>query len=98
MGSGTAKVVRGSFVGTGSALSVETVGFLPRSVKLFNETGLVTAQWIEGMADLAGLKQVTDGTISLMTAGITPTATGFDVGADSDLNASAETVYFEATD
>ena len=98
MASGAARVMRGSFVGTGAALTVRTVGFRPRSVKLFNQTGLATAQWVVGMTDLAGLKQVTDGTISLMTAGVTPLSNGFGLGADSDLNASAEVVYYEATD
>jgi hypothetical protein len=99
MASGTSRVVRGSFVGTGSAKNIRTVGFRPRTVKLWNVTGLVSAVWLDTMADAAAVKAVTDGTQSYITSdGITPLSDGFTCGADADINASAEIVHWEATE
>jgi len=97
MSSGVRRVYRGAFEGTGADLDVKTVGFRPKHVTLLNVTGLVRAEWNESMADDTAVKTVTDGTISVISSnGITPLANGFSVGADTDINVSAEVVHFEA--
>ena len=99
MASGISRVVRGAVSGTGSALNVRTVGFRPRTVRLFNVTGLVTAIWQDTMPDASALKAVTAGDIGYITSdGITPLSNGFTIGADSDINAAAEVVHWEAID
>jgi len=100
MPAGTRKVV-GSFIGTGSALNITTVGFRPRSVKLWNITGLTTAVWMRDMPDASAFKQFNHDTVqnAYVTAnGITPLSNGFTVGTDADLNTADEVVHFEASD
>ena len=99
MASGTSRVVRGSFVGTGSALNCRTVGFRPRTVRLLNLDGVAKATWLNTMPDAAMWKVVTAGTQAYVTTGgITPLADGFQLGADTDLNVSGEVVHWEATE
>ena len=97
MASGAAKVVRGSFKGTGSNIDITVVGFRPRSVKLWNQSGLATAEWTETMADGSMVKRITAGTMTFpTTGGITPLAAGFRLGNGADMNVSGEKVHFEA--
>lgn len=99
MGSSTTKVMRGSVVGTGSAINVQTVGFRPKSVKLINADSDDEGYWHDHMADDSLFKRVKAGTASVVTsAGITPLADGFTFGADADLNVSGETVHWEASE
>lgn len=99
MASGAAKVIRGSVVGTGSAIDVRTVGFRPRSVKLENVGGNVSARWQHTMADASAALEITDGTKSLITAdGITPLSDGFTIGADANINAATELIHWEAVE
>lgn len=99
MASGTSRVMRGAFVGTGATLDVRTVGFRPRSVHLINMASADEMHWHHYMADAAALKRVTAGTGSILTTlGITPLAAGFRLGADTDLNVAGETVFWEATE
>lgn len=99
MASGAAKVIRGSFLGTGADIDIRSVGFRPRSVKLWNIDGIATAVWLDGMADASAFKEITAGTKSVITTlGITPLSDGFRLGADTDLNVSGELVRFEATE
>ena len=99
MASGAAKVVRGSFVGTGSALNVRTVGFRPRSVKVVNIDSDDEGYWQEGFADGAVYKRLkAGGGEYLGSDGITPLSDGFTFGADSDLNVDGEIVHYEATE
>jgi hypothetical protein len=93
----------GSFLGTGAALSVTKLGFRPRSVRLFNVAagGLCSLYWNKEMPDASGFKEVNHDTAqrSFITSnGITPLANGFQLGADADLNAAGELVYFEVRD
>lgn len=97
MGSGVSKTRNGSFNGTGSIVEVRGLDFRPRIVRLINETGLVTAEWHEGMADDSMVMRITAGTMTAETSdGITPTSEGFDVGANADLNAADELVRWVA--
>jgi len=103
MASGSGRVVRGSLVGTGSAIDVRTVGFRPASVKVHNVTGNCFGHWQESMPDASAQKTVDSGSgttdVSLITSnGITPLSDGFRFGADSDLNAAAEVVHYEASE
>lgn len=97
MSSGVSRVMAGSVVGTGSALSVKTVGFRPKKVELFNATSGDQLEWTQSMADAAGLKRVAAGTGSFITSnGVTPLGNGFTLGADADVNASGEVVHWVA--
>jgi len=103
MASGAAKIIRGSFVGTGSSKEIRTVGFRPRSVRVYNVTGNCQGVWLDTMADGACQKTVDSGAgtsdVSFITSnGITPLSNGFTFGADSDLNVAAEVVHFEASE
>lgn len=100
MSAETRKVV-GSFIGTGSAFNITTVGFRPRSVKLWNLTGLTTAVWIKGMPDASAFKQINHAdtqNVYVTSNGLTPLVNGFTVGTDADLNTAAETVFYEVSD
>jgi len=97
MASGT-QVVHGAFVGTGAGLTIETkIGFQPSRVVLLNVSAdPAKGEWQEGMTDDELYKQK-GGTTTLATSGgITPTATGFTLGTDTDLNVSGEQVLYSA--
>ena len=95
MGSGVSREQRGSFSGTGSLLTVDSVGFRPRQIRLINTASGDEATWTESMADASMYKRVAAGTGAMVTTGgLTPTATGFTLGTDADLNASGEQVLF----
>ena len=99
MASGTSRVVRGSFVGSGAALNVRTVGFRPRTVNLWNIDGLAKAHWQDTFPDASAWKVITAGTQSYITTnGVTPLSDGFQLGADADLNVSGEVVHWEAVE
>ena len=97
MGSGIRKTLFGAVEGTGAQLDVRTIPFRPTAVELFNNDGLAVARWQESMADGSMLKQITAGTISLVTGGngLTPLADGFRLGADTDMNVDGEVVYWK---
>ncbi len=98
MSSGVQLQVNGAVFGaTAANVDVTTVGFRPRRVELFNETGLAIATWLDTMADGEMLKTVTAGTISkVTTTGITPLANGFRIGQDADINVIAEKIHWVA--
>ncbi len=100
--SGQKRHAQGVYTGTGATLTVE-VGFLPTKVKLTSRAGdEATFQRNVGdtsMPDAAMHKRTAAGVGSYVTSlGITPTDTGFTIGADTDLNVSAELVDWEAID
>lgn len=96
MSSGVQLSKNGAVIGTGANLDVRTVGYRPRRVELFNETGLVTAVWTDSMADAAGIKRITAGDATVMTAGVTPLSDGFRIGTDADVNAVGEVIHWVA--
>ncbi len=91
----------GTVEGTTAAIAV-TVGFVPSYVKLINIDGDATMEWTEDLADGEGFKDLPTGTMALMaTGGITPKGPGgsylgFQIGTDSDVNGSAETIIWIA--
>jgi len=103
MASGGARVVTGSFTGSGAEIEIKKVGFQPRVVQLLNISGQCKADWLEGMADAAMMKTVDSGAgatdVSHVTSGgVTPLADGFKLGTDADLNAAGEVVHYACWD
>jgi len=102
MASGGSRCVTGAFVGTGSALDVP-VGFRPRAVEIINVTGNCRGGWCEPMPDAAMAKIVDSGSgttdLSYVTSGgVTPADDGFEIGADTDINAADEICFYKAWD
>lgn len=101
-----ANIAVGSYLDTGTAAAISiTTGFQPRYVKVVNvtaaSTGLVVMEWFEGMSDANGIKTYDEGTsetgVTLITTlGITPSATGFTIGLDTDLNVTSEQLHWMA--
>jgi len=101
------RVYTGTVTGTGAAINV-TTGFVPKYVRLFNVTGICFLEWTEEMAAGKGLKVVDSGTgatdISFISSnGVTPKGAaeadafmGFIIGADTDINVSAEVICWVA--
>lgn len=93
----------GTVEGTGSAINIQC-GFSPDYVRLINIDGDATLDWTSDMTDGEGYKFVAAGTnAQIATGGITPYAgtvggdnAGFTIGADADVNASAETIMWIA--
>lgn len=93
----------GTVEGTGAAINIE-LGFKPTIVKIFNVDGLATLEWNDAMPAASGVKRVTAGTMTWITSnGVSlydgvarTTGSGFTIGADADVNASGETIYWEA--
>ena len=97
--SGGTRIMTGSVTGTGSAINVRTIGFRPKTVKLINTGGLVKAEWISPMPDAAAFKTLNHDTAQgayITSDGITPLSNGFTIGADSDINASGEAIFYVA--
>lgn len=87
----------GVVIGTGASLDVTIPGRKARRVELINATNLVKAEWFEGMAEESAFKNKNDASTqnSLITAhGIKPIDGGFNIGTDSDLNSSGDTIYY----
>jgi len=89
-------MVTGKVKATGAALQVE-IPFTPRKVFVFNLTTAASLEWTYPMPDAAGVKRVTAGNQTYVTAdGITPTEAyvldhatdkrGFKIGALADIN------------
>lgn len=87
----------GSVVGTGAEIEIKKglIDFKPRVIRLFNVTGLVTAEFVEPMPDASALKRVTAGDLTYITTlGITPFFQGFKIGADTDINVAGEVIHW----
>lgn len=89
--------VTGAFMGTGASLTISTIGFKPRHLKLFNADDPAFGEYFEGMPDDYVAKQKGSATTYATSGGITLTATGFTIGTDTDLNVSGEQVFFHAS-
>ncbi len=102
----TPTIITDSVEGTGSAINI-SLGFVPSYVKCFNYddagSAAPTMEWWSGMTDGHGLKNTTDTQAKVTSGGISEydgadasAAKGFTIGADSDLNASGETIMYMA--
>jgi hypothetical protein len=93
----------GTVEGTGSAINIPC-GFQPNLVRLINIDGDAILDWTSDMGAGKGYKTVAAGTNALIaTGGITAytgsegsESEGFTIGADADVNASAETIVWVA--
>lgn len=93
----------GTVEGTGAAINV-SLGFTPSAVRIDNIDGDAILFWNDAMPDASGMKTVAAGTTAHITSnGVTPyagaeasAAKGFTIGADADVNASAETIVWTA--
>ncbi len=70
----------------GTAATIDfNIGFVPKTVKIFNTEGLAKMEWNDAMADASGVVTVTAGTMTFVVAlGITPVdgvGEGADIGA-----------------
>lgn len=92
----TTRVHVGSYLTDATAAAVAiTCGFRPRYVKVFNETSGDQIEWNETMADAEGFKKVAAGASAMVTSnGITPSANGFTIGLDTDINVINEQMSF----
>jgi hypothetical protein len=89
----------GAYVGTGTAFNVDTVGFRPKVVQIWNAGGLTFSTWTKTMADGSAHKIINHDTAQnavVTSNGITPRNNGFTVGTDADLNAAGETCHWVA--
>lgn len=83
--------------GATAAAFVITTGFKPRHVRIVNNTSQDELSWFEGMADASGFKRLAAGTgTAISSNGITPTANGFTVGLDTDINVIGEQLSWMA--
>jgi hypothetical protein len=93
----------GTVTGTGAAINV-VLGFVPAVVLLFNKTDPGVFIWTKDMANASALKLTDAPALTFPTSnGITPyegvagtTGKGFTIGADSDLNAASDVLYYVA--
>jgi len=101
MASPSNAVVCGSFIGTGSDMTIKTLQSKVKAIWLTNVTSGDSAFYQSSMADDSMMKRVAAGTNALVTTnGITPYSSsdgaGFAFGADADMNVAGEVVHYTA--
>lgn len=102
MSSPAHSVICGSFVGTGTALTIKTLNSKVKSLELLNITSGDSARYASSMPDGAMAKRLAAGTASFIaaTTGVTPYSAadgaGFTLGADADMNVAGEVVHYIA--
>lgn len=92
------RVVVGNVKGTGVSLDVsgDKVGFRPKAVRLVNVTDGSVADWTADMPAAAMAKEKAGTHTYVTTGGVTALASGFNLGADTDMNASGDSIFFVA--
>lgn len=94
MASPSNRILTGTTHATGADQVCDLPGIRPDSVELFGANG-VSMFWHSGMADDSAWKTLANGTRSLVTSdGITPTSTGFGLGADAEINTGGQAITF----
>ena len=96
-------VQTGTVEGTGAAIDV-SVGFQPAAIRVDNIDGDAILYWNDAMPAASGMKTIAVGTTAHITslgislyAGVSAGAgQGFTIGADTDVNVSAETLVWTA--
>lgn len=66
-GGGVPNIATGKYTGDGSGSINVTLGFMPRHVKVFDETDATVWEWWETMSSTVTLKTVTNGTTTADT-------------------------------
>ena len=93
----------GTTTGTGSAINI-SCGFSPKLVVIQNETDPGVYIWQDTMAD-AEMTKLTDAValtfptsngVSAYAGSIAANATGFTIGADTDMNAASDVIHWAA--
>lgn len=92
---GTLPLVSGAFNATGSIMSIESVGFKPKRVTLYNLDDPAVGVHTDSMAADSVLVQ-TDTFVAVSANGVTLTDLGFDIGTDANFNTSGELVHWVA--
>lgn len=82
---GIVNFASGSFISDNS-VTVVTLGFTPRWIKVVNSTDVIVWEKIEGMAAAASVKTVTAGTTTVDTGG------AITINTDGTISLSAATV------
>lgn len=82
---GIVNFASGSFISDNS-VTVVTLGFTPRWIKVVNSTDVIVWEKIEGMAAAASVKTVTAGTTTIDTGG------AITINTDGTISLSAATV------
>lgn len=97
MASGARLSKDGTVTGTGADIAILLPFPLPNRVTLWNRTSGDQLDWSLTMGNATGFKRLANGTGSFITSlGITPSASGFTIGADTDLNVSGEVLSWFA--
>jgi len=98
------RVASGTVEGTGATISV-SLDFVPSVVHVWNVDGNAEMHWVKSMGAGKAYKRTATTFSFLTTLGVTPSEKyeledsglrGFYIGADTDVNASAETIYWAA--
>lgn len=95
---GISRVATGSYLTDGTAAAITiTCGFRPRYVYVMNSTSRDGMEWFDGMSDAHAIKTVAAGTRTAITSlGVTPSASGFIIGLDTDVNVTNEQIRWIA--
>jgi len=96
MASPAGAIRTGSYLGTGAAQTIGTVGFRPRYIKFLNKTTGAAAEWSDTMTDVHAVTHDSGTDASLTSQGVTPTSTGFTLGTNAVINGAAETIHWIA--
>jgi hypothetical protein len=98
MGSGVARTVAGSYVGTGAALEIklDKVGFEPKRVTIYRKTTAIDmAVHVKGMdADSMYLTAAAGGRTLVTSQAITLNSTGFSLGTNAGVNNATDTYEY----
>lgn len=96
------EIFTGTTTGTGSAINIST-GFTPAYVRVVNLVNGTAMEWWYGFASAQSLKTLSTGAVSNAVvngvsayAGSSTAAKGFTIGADANLNASGQPLYYIA--
>jgi len=91
------KIKTGTLTGVTSTAVAVNVGFKPDLVWLLNTTDLGTMIWTNTMADDYGYLSVgSTGNETFVSGGITPTALGFSLGTDTEINGTSDAILYIA--
>jgi len=94
------RMATGRYLDTGTVAAYAfECGFKPRYVEVINLAATSCSfKWIEGMADASAWKiySVTTESTLVTSNGITPSANGFTLGLDTDVNVTSQQISWVA--
>jgi len=95
------RIKTGTVEGTGSTINMD-IGFIPQKVQLINIDGDAILEWTEDIGADKGYKILGTGlnelvaSLGITVSSSTDTFIGFKIGADTDVNVTAETIVYTA--